>query len=244
MAIKVITPQVLNGSCTTDGVEPVMAFEGRVLKVETVTETRNWSDTLDYTDHRSTECTYALVWLGTHGIPPHKYDARPVARAIEHPSEWSKPRELEYWEQFAWVDCTNLFTWRGSPHCEPTVDAEMGTGDPLMWVNYLAWQGHLKGLAEKAARDAEAERLKRAEEAKVEAAKKAARQAKSDAEKALVEAKMVQTPEKGTECTVDGFTGKVFWKGVKLYRNKWRGTVGLKDAKGAVAWIDVGHWVK
>ena len=241
MAIKVITPQVVNGSCTTDGVEPVTVFEGRVLKVEKVTETRNWSDTLDYTDNRSTECTYALVWLGTHGVRPYAWGGRTTTR-VEH--RHAPADDLEYWEQFAWVDCTNLFTWRGSPHLEPTVDAEMGTGDPLMWVNYLAWQGHLKGLAEKAARDAEAERLKRAEEAKVEAAKKAARQAKSDAEKALVEAKMVHTPEKGTECTVDGFTGKVFWKGVKLYRNKWRGTVGLKDAKGAVAWIDVGHWVK
>lgn len=232
---------------------PFTLFAGRVLEVQKVTETRNWSDTLDYTDHRSTECTYALVWLGTHGVPPTASgrDGRTHANweSLRDPAQPrgeydTKPRDLEYWEQFAWVDCTNLFTWRGSDHRVPEVDAEMGAGgEPLMWANYLAWQAHQKSLAEKARREAEAAAAAHAEEEAKAAAKRAAKVAKSDAEKALVEARMAQTPAKGTTCTVDGFTGQVFWKGVKLYRGKWRGTVALKDAKGQVAWIDVGHWV-
>jgi hypothetical protein len=228
-------------------------FAGRVLQVQKVTETRNWSDTLDYTDHRSTECTYALVWLGTHGVPPTASgrDGRTHANweSLRDPtspgSEYdTKPRDLEYWEQFAWVDCTNLFTWRGSDHRVPEVDAEMGSGgEPLMWANYLAWQAHQKSLAAAALRAAAEQKAARDAELAKEAAKKAARAAKSDAERAGVEAMMAHTPAKGSTCTVDGFTGKVFWKGVKLYRNRWRGTVGLKDAKGAVAWIDVSHWV-
>lgn len=228
-------------------------FAGRVLKVENVTETRNHSDTLDYTDHRSTECTYALVWLGTHGVPPTASgrDGRDHANweslrdPAREPSEFdAKPRDLEYWEQFAWVDCTNLFAWRGSDHRVPEVDVTMSEGEPLMWANYLAWQAHQKGLAEKALRDAQAAAEVRKEEAAKAAAKLAAKNAKLDAQKAHVEAQMVHTPAKGTTCTVKGFTGQVFWKGVKLYRGKWRGTVGLKDAKGQVAWIDVGHWAR
>ena len=227
-------------------------FQGRVLKIEEFTETRNHSDTLDYTDHRSTLCTYALVWLGTHGVPPSEsaYAGRTLVahETMREPggykSEYDrKPRDLEYWEQFAWVDCTNLFVWRGSDRLEPTVDAEMGVGEPLMWANYLAWQAHQVSLAEKARREAAELKAARDAELAKAAAKKAALAAKSDAEKAGVEAMMAHTPAKGTTCTVDGFTGKVFWKGVKLYRNRWRGTVGLKDAKGAVAWIDVSHWV-
>ena len=229
-------------------------FAGRVLKVENVSETRNHSDTLDYTDNRATDCTYALVWLGTHGVPPtvSGRDGRAHVNweSLRDPSREqggfdAKPRELEYWEQFAWVDCTNLFTWRGSDHREPEVDTEMGKGgEPLMWANYLAWQAHQKGLAEKAQRELEAAVARAREEKAKRSAKLAAKNAKLDLQKAHVEAQMVHTPTKGTTCTVDGFTGQVFWKGTKLYRGKWRGTVGLKDSKGQVAWIDVGHWAK
>ena len=247
MAIQV-TPSTTgrNGSSYT-------LFQGRVLKIEEITESRNHSGTLDYTDHRSTLCTYALVWLGTHGVPPSEsaYAGRTLVahETMREPggykSEYDRePRDLEYWEQFAWVDCPNLFVWPGSDRLEPTVDAEMGVGEPLMWANYLAWQAHQKGLAEKAQRELEAAAAQAREEKAKRAAKLAAKNAKLDLQKAHVEAQMVHTPAKGTTCTVDGFTGQVFWKGTKLYRGKWRGTVGLKDSKGQVAWIDVGHWAK
>jgi hypothetical protein len=80
-------------------------FEGRVVKVRTYTASRNHSDTLDYTDFQSTQVTEALVWVGREET---RYDGtvEPVAPA----------------NRFQWVDCTNLFTWRGSPHMAPKVD--------------------------------------------------------------------------------------------------------------------------
>lgn len=249
MAITITPSTVISGSIARDGSNAYDLFAGRVIEVQHVTETRNHSDTLDYTDHRSTACTYALVWLGTHGVPGREYYGRTIATweslrdPKQPPGEFdAKPRELEYWEQFAWVDCTNLFGWRGEGHRAPVADATMGKGDPLMWANYLAWKAYLQSQLEAARRrmEEEAAVLRAAREAA--AAKKAVKDAKLAAEKAAVEERMLKTPTKGTRCTVNGFTGNVFWKGVKMYRGKWTGTVGLKDAKGAVSWVDVGHW--
>jgi hypothetical protein len=154
----------------------------------------------------------------------------------------AKPRELDFWEQFAWVDCTNIFTWRGEDRREAVADAEPGVGDPTMWANLLAWEAWLVAEAAAERRRLEEVRRREAEEAAARAAKLAAKNAKLEAGKAEVEARMLKTPPKGTRCTVNGFTGNVFWKGVKRYRGRWTGTVGLKDAKGNVSWVDVGHW--
>ncbi|MBM3301367.1 MAG: hypothetical protein FJY85_15615, partial [Deltaproteobacteria bacterium] len=51
-------------------------FPNRVVRVQRMTEERNWSDTLDYSDWRSTNVVYALVWLGTHGVPPENRKGR------------------------------------------------------------------------------------------------------------------------------------------------------------------------
>ena len=238
MAIKVTETKYADGHRLTT--EPRYDYVGRVLEVRTALENRNWSDTLDYTDFRTTSCTYALVWLGTHGVP-----AAAMTRWGE-PCSWkAEPaRDLEYFEQFIWVDCTCLFVDRGQTIMEPTVDAEMGQGgDPMMWANYLAWQSYQKAAAEKLEAQRAAAAAQREEARKAAAAKHAAFMAKSAAEKATVEAAMLKTPAKGSAVTVDGFTGKVFWKGVKLYRNRWTGTVGVKNVRGEVRWVDVSHWV-
>ena len=243
MAIKVQRPQVIDGSSTCLTFD---LFEGRVLKVEQVTETRNHSDTLDYSDHRSTKCTYALVWLGTNNLPPKAPQVkstlvgRPMRHAEVYSFEQKEVRDLEFHEQFAWIDCTNLFEWRGSDRLTPTVDAEMGkNGDPLMWANYIAWQGYMKGLEHQSKLMAE-EDARLEEERRLKAEAKAQ---KSLNQKAVVEGALLKTPAKGTEVTYKDFTGKVFWKGVKQYRGKWRGTVGLKNNYGEVCWVDVSHWV-
>ena len=88
-------------------------YVGRVIRVEKVVEVRNWSDTMDYSDYRSTSCTWALVWLGTHGVPPRVHGARPIRDWYGNPE-----RDLAPEEQFAWVDCTNIFTDRGMPSHE------------------------------------------------------------------------------------------------------------------------------
>jgi hypothetical protein len=212
-------------------------FEGRVLEIRKYTARRNMSDTLDYTDFRDVECVDALVWLGTHGVPPHFWE-RPLTRTPdEHSSYGPQPRELEFHEQFAWVDCSNHFSWRGEDIKTPTVDADLHNGEPLMWANYIAWKSHQEAETQRQVAEARAkyeERLRlQAEAAKEEAA----RQAKDLAKKAVAE-KLLSTVVKGNTYTVDGFTGQAFWMGAKKYRGKWQPRVGLKNSRGEVAWID------
>lgn len=214
-------------------------FLGRVVRTEVVTETRNWSDTMDYTDYRSTKCIYALVYMGRHGIAPMTRDGRTVAGVIPYPG--SELRDLEVGERFAWIDCTNLFSYRGVPVLTAAVDTfdmQLLHGGPEMFDDLAAWDAHQVELAALAA----AERRVAAEKAEAQrqaliakADKKAAKEAQL---RAAAEALLARVPAKGTTVTVDGFTGKVFWTGVSKYRNTYNARAGVKDSRGEVAWID------
>lgn len=216
-------------------------FEGKVLKVESTREDRNWSDTLDYSDYRATTCTWALVWLGEHGVVPSRRGfttARPMAFIEE--ASWMVRQPLAPAEQFAWIDCTNLFSDRHGYALLATVDEnwkQAAFGGPVMWENYLLWQAaqeQLKVDASKAFDErciAEA-KLKAAADAKV-----AVKAAKDAALKTAAEALLARIPAKGTVVTVNGFTGKIFWTGVAKYRNQWNANAGVKDTKGVVQWI-------
>lgn len=132
------------------------AFTGRVVAVVKSVELCNMSDTLDYTDFRHVPVIRALVWLGTRGERPWCIQGEPIAWVHETicPGEIV---DLEVHEQFAWVNCSNHFTWRDGTHLAPVVDQPTDVKtDPLMWVNYIAWQGFQKAqaaaAAEKAAR--------------------------------------------------------------------------------------------
>lgn len=130
------------------------AFIGRVVAVVKSVERCNMSDTLDYTDFRDATVVRALVWLGTRGERPRCAQGRQMTWVHETicPGEIV---DLEVHEQFAWVDCSNHFTWRGGDHLTPVVDQPTDVKtDPLMWVNYIAWQGFQKAQAEAAAEKA------------------------------------------------------------------------------------------
>ena len=216
-------------------------FEGKVLKVESTREDRNWSDTLDYSDYRATTCTWALVWLGEHGVVPSRRGfatARPMAFIEE--ADWMVRQPLAPAEQFAWIDCTNLFSDRHGYSLLATVDEnwkQAAFGGPVMWENYLLWQAaqeQIKVDVSKAFDErciAEA-KLKAAADAKV-----AVKAAKDAALKTAAEALLARIPAKGTVVTVNGFTGKIFWTGVAKYRNQWNANAGVKDTKGVVQWI-------
>ena len=216
-------------------------FEGKVLKVESTREDRNWSDTLDYSDYRATTCTWALVWLGEHGVVPSRRGfatARPMAFLEE--ANWMVRQPLAPAEQFAWIDCTNLFSDRHGYSLLATVDEnwkQAAFGGPVMWENYLLWQAaqeQIKVDVSKAFDErciAEA-KLKAAADAKV-----AVKAAKDAALKTAAEALLARIPAKGTVVTVNGFTGKIFWTGVAKYRNQWNANAGVKDTKGVVQWI-------
>lgn len=215
-------------------------FAGRVIRIEQLTEIRNWSDTLDYTDMRSVTATYALVWLGTHGVPPEARHGRPMTYST--PCSWHVPRDLEFHEQFAWIDCTNMFVDRNGYALKAEVDGDHGMfGEPLMWANLIAWEAYHKAVAEKRAEELRIEQEARQAEEAAHQAKVAARKAKAAAKdailKAAAEGMLARIPAKGTEVTVDGFTGKVFWMGCSKYRGAWSARAGVKNGKGEVVWV-------
>ena len=228
-------------------------FVGRVLRVERTTETRNWSSTMDYTDYRTTQCTYALVWLGTHGIPPeHANTARPRAHwgSLPGPHEQlhdlltDRVRDLEYFEQFAWVDCTNLHGDRMSHRVViPQTDAApFISGEPLMWVNFIAWEAYMdasnRDRAAKVAAAAEARRIDEEKRVAAAAARAAKREATLAATRADADAEYAAAlPFKGKMVSVDGFAGTVFWMGVKAYRGTFHANAGVRNAKGEVQWV-------
>lgn len=228
-------------------------FAGRVLKVEKTVETRNWSDTLDYSDYRTTNCTYALVWLGTHGLPPSKSTTRPMAHygSVRSPSDHmpdylaAAARDLEFFEQFAWVDCTNLFSDRNGYTLAAAEDA-LG-GEPLMWANYIAWQAYMdsarEAAAAAAAKKAEAIRLVEEEKAAKAAARAAAAEAKLAATKDEAAVLMAKLPPKGTKVTVKGVTGQLFWTGIKAYRGVNSARIGVKDSTGTAHWFSASDLV-
>jgi hypothetical protein len=225
---------------------PELLLRGRVLKVEKTTETRNWSDTMDYSDYRSTQCTWALVYLGTHGVAPHERDGR-VITWLQHGS-WETPRDLTIGERFAWVDCTNLF----SDRCGYTITPEVDTvGDLLIaggaediYEQLAAWEAHHRAAVEARAAEHAKKEAEYAAAQKLQAEKAAARQAKKEAKEAVLKAEaeklLARIPAKGTTVTVGGFTGKVFWVGVSKYYGKFSARAGVKDTKGNVQWVEAG----
>ena len=223
-------------------------FEGRVVRIEHTTETRNWSDTMDYTDMRSTECTWALVWLGTHGLPPRGYEDRPI---VDLPAPWNdgKERDLEFYEQFAWIDCTNLFSDRCGYSLEAVSDGAFGQfGEPLMWANLFAWDAHQDAARAERLKKLTAEIAAREAEIAAENAKRAARRAKADAKAAAskteADAQLALIPPKGTVVTVGNFTGTIFWMGSSKYRGKFSARAGVRASNGEVIWVDAAHWAK
>jgi hypothetical protein len=231
MAIRSTTTAANSTQITKDET----LFVGRVVRTEVVTETRNWSDTMDYTDYRTTKCTYALVYLGRHGIAPYNRLGRPTTGTSPIPG--TPTRDLAVAERFAWVDCTNLFSWRGCPTLEPqvdTFDAQLLWGGPEMLEDLAAWDAAMETLKALAAE----ERAAAAKAAETQRQATIAKAAKEAQLKASAEALLARIPVKGTTVTVDGFTGKVFWTGVSKYRNAYNARAGVKDSKGEVAWID------
>ena len=225
-------------------------FIGRVLEVDQVTETRNCSDTLDYSDWRTVNAIYALVWLGTEGVKPHSGVSGRCSTYVE-PTSWSKVETLDIIDQFAWVDCTNIFADRNGSSLFPVVDTfdmQLLHGGPLMLDNLATWKVLVAArrdvlLAVFAAQKAERVALSQEAEAarNAAAAKRAATAAaKLEASRAAANEDFKKLPAKGTTATVLGVTGKVFWTGVTKYRGSFAARYGVKNERGEVAWGKVG----
>jgi len=222
-------------------------YLGRVVRVETTTETRNWSDTLDYSDYRSTACTYALVYLGHEGKKPRHHSVGHRAYVTDAP--WYEVEALDISDRFAWINCTNLFADRNGYSLTAAADT---MGDLLLYSGadvydeLAAWEAHHKAAAEaRLAELQQAEAARKAAEAAEQskaAARQAKKQAKEDALKAEAEKLLARIPAKGTTVTIDGFTGKVFWLGVSKHYGKFNARAGVKDSKGDVVWVDAARF--
>lgn len=144
MAITTTYGNSLSGYSTPTSVN----FEGRVVAVERIQERRNWSDTLDYSDWRLTDCTIATVYLGRYGAkdPYDRYDAATMPReryeALVADKRKSPIVELPVHERFMKVDMTNLFVRRGVGYVTGEVDADEATY-PELNADYAEYMAHL-----------------------------------------------------------------------------------------------------
>ena len=205
-------------------------YAGRVIEIRRYRDHRNMSDTMDYNDWRTVDCCDALVWLGVEGHPGDY--------------EWNPRRPLEFHEQFKWVDCSNHFSDRCGYSVHPEVDVHPGSGEPIMWANLLAWRGHQEALRKEKVAQKEAADVERRERFNAQLAADAARKQAVEEKKAAAESLLrIYAPVKGTEVTLEGLTGTVFWTGVKMFRGAWRSTVGVKDGYGTAHWIDISKFM-
>lgn len=134
MAIK--ATDIRTGKVTT-------TYEGRVIEVRTYKATRNLSDTLDYSDYQTVECTDALVYFGRRVPADHKGYVW-LGSKMYNPGV-----EIPVGERFGTVDCSNHFAWRGSDHRVAEVDADFAA-NPEMLEDYIAWKAHHEELAREA----------------------------------------------------------------------------------------------
>lgn len=213
-----------------------VAFQNRVVAIKRYLARKNVSDTLDVSDYQTVEVVKALVWLGQENFPPTYYDYA-VEPKIRYPHTGYEKRELEPIEQFAWVDCSNIFIWRGAPELRPEVD-EGSQLDPEAAAMYPLWQSFvqdkIKLLTEQInKRNAEIAAAKAAE-----MEKKMKKAEKLESTRAAANADYDKLPPIGTAMEVDGFTGRLFWKAVKPFRGKYKARIGLRDVNGFVKWVD------
>lgn len=176
---------IIETSTYNNVLELATLYAGRTVEVRTYEATRNHSDTLDYSDFRTTNVTEALVYIGRRA-PEYTWDRLKAAddsvghRCTSHDECrdnyemghlcWEEKhgwKDLLIQDRFVWVDCTNLFVWRGSPHCAPEVDAVM---EGELAEDYAAWQAYWVEQAAIAH-----ERQKANEKARLEAQAKAER---------------------------------------------------------------------
>lgn len=137
-------------------------YAGRVVEIKHFSARRNLSDTLDYTDFQTVDCTSALVYHG------RKVDGTGVwGDEYINGRMYKKGDELPIEARFGWLDCSNLFVWRGSPELTPEVD-EDATDDKELAEDLIAWRAHHETLdrfaAEQVRKDEEKARLYREEQ--------------------------------------------------------------------------------
>lgn len=145
-----------------------VAFAGRVVAIREFKATRNLSDTLDYSDYQTVTVTEALVYLGRTADREMQYRRKSSSglrsRSHDGPEHFYQPDEqLEPADRFSWVDCSNLFVWRGADKKEPWVDPVLHPDVVIDYCEYQEAQAAIAKIETERARAAE-ERMKAAME--------------------------------------------------------------------------------
>jgi hypothetical protein len=156
-------------------------------------------------------------------------------------SYFGNERPLEPIERFAWVDCTGLFIDLGCPHRTPevdTIDMQLVFGGEEMFEDLKTWEQALINEREELNNRAAEAAQKALQEQQKKAKKEAEKLAKEQSKQTEAQKLLSQIPSKGTQVTIDGFTGEIFWTGVSKHRGSYNARAGVKDSKGNVIWVD------
>lgn len=217
------------------------SFKGAVLEIFERNQTRNVSDTLDYTDFRTVKCTYALVWLpaadpnmiyrrwrqldfapGTYTLSVHHRYGN------EESVDWSKN---EPFEQFGWIDCSNMFAWRNETLTLVTDDAFKFvmpfTGK--MIEAYIIFKEKLEQLKQMKADAARADAIrKEAEERRLLEIERAKSARDSAAREVALNVLSSSGLKFGQRVVTSKGTGQITWTGVNKYRGQHHARVGVR----------------
>lgn len=232
--------EFLGGDGTGFGEAPVTEFVGAVVEVRVFHETRNLSDTMDYSDWQLTLCRTALAWC-------------PECYAGTHTADCARCGAIQYYQAphrfgFRTIDVSNHFSWRNGRRLDATVDADLasGTGAPGLWVAWDQYQQLLEAeRAQAAARNMELQELRRVAEEQ-ERAKAARREQRLRASKDAAHELASRCPV-GSVVTHNGKRMYVHWAGAPKYRGKFVARVGLSEhparpgitvRSNALVWVD------
>lgn len=194
----------------TNGVQTV-THTFQVVQVRKCRATRNLSDTLDYSDYQTVDVTEALVYMGT---TKNVNDYEKGYMVVERP----------ILERFEWIDCSNLFTWRGADVMIPTVDKVL---HPDVVINYVHYREALTALE-----NARAEEMtKRTAEKQRAAAEAEKNRPVKGKDMVVVSGRKVKPGTVGTVAYVSEDGGRVLLKDKKVWQ----------DRKADGIWVQARH---
>lgn len=152
-----------NPDTRTDEVERIeVSYTDCVVEVRKYQAQRNLSDTLDYSDWQTVAVTDALVYYGRKVPDDIKGRMWIGNRCLEAGAE------IPVADRFGYVDCSNLFRWRGAAVTTAEQDADFAN-NVEMTEDFVAWKTQREAAAKASAeKHAKWEAAKKAKELEAE----------------------------------------------------------------------------
>lgn len=199
-----------------------VTHRGEVVEVRRFFAQRNHSDTLDYTDFRTTRVTEALVYVGRTAGEMHRKEAVPAWKSWPE-AYYAEGQPLAPEDRFKLIDCTNLFTYRGADRREPTVDDIRHPDVVIDYAEYLEAMARINAAREARAAD--------------EAAQQRADKEQKERHRPVVGKRMVVVSGRKVKPGTQGTVAYVKADGGVLLKDddKWQ------DRKANGTWVDGRH---